>query len=173
MDSAFFFYHDLQQKYHNNIIPILCPSCSESSLAPLGWIFRLHCLGNEPVLKDRMQESGGNQAYCSLNSHNNLTECKLTSDLIMWKPLVSRTIFTLFAFDRFDPRLDGQEAERKFMWKSATPYVSFFIVLLVTVAVLPLCDKQWIPCSEMSLVALFFTGNVFVNIHLLQQNFTS
>ena len=58
------------------------------------------------------------------------------------------------------------------MWKSKTPYISFFIVLLVTVAVLPLCDKQWIPCSEMSLVALFFTGNVFVNIRLLQQNFT-
>lgn len=63
---------------------------------------------------------------------------------------------------RFDPRLDGKVAERKFMWKSATPYVLFFIVLLLTVAVLPLCDKQWIPCSEMSLVALFFTGE-FVN----------
>lgn len=50
------------------------------------------------------------------------------------------------------------------MWKSATPYVMFFIVLLVTVAVLPLCDKHWIPCSEMSLVALFFTGE-FVNIN--------
>lgn len=66
------------------------------------------------------------------------------------------------AFDRFDPRLDEKEAERKFMWKSATPYVSFFIVLLVIVAVLPLCDKQWIPCSEMCLIALFFTGE-FVN----------
>ena len=48
------------------------------------------------------------------------------------------------------------------MWKSAIPYISFFIVLLVTVAVLPLCDKQWISCSEMSLVALFFTGNVLL-----------
>ena len=81
--------------------------------------------------------------------------------------------FLFLAFDRFDPRLDGQDAERKFMWKSATPYISFFIVLLVTVAVLPLCDKLWIPCSEMSLVALFFTGNNFVNIHLLQQNLIS
>jgi len=63
--------------------------------------------------------------------------------------------------EKFDPRLDGREAERKFMWKSSTPYVSFFIVLLVTVAVLPLCDKQWIPCSEMSLVALFFTVSSF------------
>lgn len=62
---------------------------------------------------------------------------------------------------KFDPRLDGQDAERKFMWKSATPYISFFIVLLVTVAVLPLCDEQWIPCSEMSLVALFFTVSSF------------
>ena len=89
-------------------------------------------------------------------------------------PLVFVPLYLLFlAFDRFDPRLDGQDAERKFMWKSKTPYISFFIVLLVTVAVLPLCDKQWIPSSEMSLVALFFTGNAFVNIHLLQQNFTS
>ncbi|KAL9983305.1 hypothetical protein ACROYT_G005453 [Oculina patagonica] len=62
---------------------------------------------------------------------------------------------------KFDPRIDGKEAERKFMWKSATPYVMFFIVLLVTVAVLPLCDKHWIPCSEMSLVALFFTVSSF------------
>lgn len=59
---------------------------------------------------------------------------------------------------RFDPRLDAQETERTFMWKSSAPYVYFFIVLLITVAVLPLCDKQWIPCSEMSLVALLFTG---------------
>ena len=44
------------------------------------------------------------------------------------------------------------------MWNSVTPYISFFIVLLATVAVFPLCDKLWIPCSELSLVALFFTG---------------
>lgn len=57
------------------------------------------------------------------------------------------------------------------MWKSATPYISFFIVLLVTVAVLPLCDKQWIPCSEMSLVALFFTGSVYYSRILLVETF--
>ena len=59
---------------------------------------------------------------------------------------------------RFDPRLNSSEAENKFMWNSVTPYISFFIVLLATVAVFPLCDKLWIPCSELSLVALFFTG---------------
>ena len=59
---------------------------------------------------------------------------------------------------RFDPRLNSSEAENKFVWTSVTPYISFFIVLLATVAVFPLCDKLWIPCSELSLVALFFTG---------------
>jgi len=62
------------------------------------------------------------------------------------------------AFARFDPRLNSKEAERKFMWKSVSPYISFSIVLLIIVAVFPLCDKHWIPCSELSLVALFFTG---------------
>ncbi|PFX28412.1 wolframin-like isoform X1 [Stylophora pistillata] len=62
---------------------------------------------------------------------------------------------------KFDPRLDAQETERTFMWKSSAPYVYFFIVLLIAVAVLPLCDKQWIPCSEMALVALFFTVSSF------------
>lgn len=62
---------------------------------------------------------------------------------------------------KFDPRLNSKEAERKFMWKSITPYISFFIVLLITVAVFPLCEKHWIPCSELSLVALFFTVSSF------------
>ena len=68
-------------------------------------------------------------------------------------------VMCCYILGRFDPRLNGLEAERKFMWKSVTPYISFFIVLLITVAVFPLCDKHWIPCSELSLVALFFTGN--------------
>ena len=68
-------------------------------------------------------------------------------------------LYKIFVFARFDPRLNSKEAERKFMWKSITPYISFFIVLLITVAVFPLCEKHWIPCSELSLVALFFTGN--------------
>jgi len=61
----------------------------------------------------------------------------------------------------FDPRLNSKEAERKFMWKSVSPYISFSIVLLIIVAVFPLCDKHWIPCSELSLVALFFTVSSF------------
>ena len=66
-------------------------------------------------------------------------------------------------FSRFDPRLNSKDAERKFMWKSVTPYISFFIVLLIIVGVFPLCDKQWIPCSELSLVALFFTGKCLMS----------
>ncbi|XP_048585074.1 wolframin isoform X2 [Nematostella vectensis] len=58
---------------------------------------------------------------------------------------------------KFDPMIDEKAAETKFMWKSIRPYISFFICLLITVAVFPLCDKSWIPCSELSLVALFFT----------------
>ena len=53
------------------------------------------------------------------------------------------------------------------MWNSVTPYISFFIVLLVIVAVFPLCDKLWIPCSELSLVALFFTGKCLPSLMIV------
>ena len=73
----------------------------------------------------------------------------------------------LLYLTRFDPRLNSSEAENKFMWNSVTPYISFFIVLLVTVAVFPLCDKLWIPCSELSLVALFFTGKCLPSLMIV------
>ena len=73
----------------------------------------------------------------------------------------------LLYLTRFDPRLNSSEAENKFMWNSVTPYISFFTVLLVTVAVFPLCDKLWIPCSELSLVALFFTGKCLPSLMIV------
>ncbi|KAK3727042.1 hypothetical protein QZH41_012567, partial [Actinostola sp. cb2023] len=61
---------------------------------------------------------------------------------------------------KFDPLINDKETETKFMWNSITPYVWFFLFILITVAVYPLCDKDWIPCSELSLIALFFAGKI-------------
>jgi len=61
---------------------------------------------------------------------------------------------------RFDPELTVRKAENKFMWNSIVPYIWFFIFMMSTVGVYPLCDKDWIPCAELSLIALFFTGEI-------------
>ncbi|XP_064873128.1 wolframin-like [Oncorhynchus nerka] len=58
---------------------------------------------------------------------------------------------------RFEPGLDVEQAESNFGWNNLEPYLYFLISVLFIVFSFPVADKGWIPCSELSTVAILFT----------------
>ncbi|XP_026160095.1 wolframin [Mastacembelus armatus] len=59
---------------------------------------------------------------------------------------------------RFDPGLDVEQAETNFGWNNLEPYLYFIISVFFVIFSFPVADKHWIPCSELSTVAIFFTA---------------
>uniref|UniRef100_A0A8C8HQB1 Wolframin n=1 Tax=Oncorhynchus tshawytscha TaxID=74940 RepID=A0A8C8HQB1_ONCTS len=58
---------------------------------------------------------------------------------------------------RFEPGLDVEQAESNFGWNNLEPYLYFLISVFFIVFSFPVADKGWIPCSELSTVAILFT----------------
>ncbi|KAK7929415.1 hypothetical protein WMY93_005810 [Mugilogobius chulae] len=58
---------------------------------------------------------------------------------------------------RFEPRLDVEQAETNFGWNNLEQYIYFIISVFFVIFSFPVADKGWIPCSELSTVAIFFT----------------
>ncbi|XP_035493809.2 wolframin isoform X2 [Scophthalmus maximus] len=59
---------------------------------------------------------------------------------------------------RFEPGLDVEQAETNFGWNNLEPYFYFIISVFFVIFSFPVADKGWIPCSELSTVAIFFTA---------------
>ncbi|TNN57756.1 Wolframin [Liparis tanakae] len=59
---------------------------------------------------------------------------------------------------RFEPRLDVEQAETNFGWNNLEPYLYFILSVFFVIFSFPVADKGWIPCSELSTVAIFFTA---------------
>lgn len=59
---------------------------------------------------------------------------------------------------RFEPGLDVEQAETNFGWNNLEPYLYFIVSVFFTIFSFPVADKRWIPCSELSTVAIFFTA---------------
>jgi len=59
---------------------------------------------------------------------------------------------------RFEPRLDVEQAESNFGWNNLEPYLYFILSVFFVIFSFPVADKGWIPCSELSTVAIFFTA---------------
>nr|XP_019955854.1 PREDICTED: wolframin-like isoform X1 [Paralichthys olivaceus] len=59
---------------------------------------------------------------------------------------------------RFEPGLDVEQAETNFGWNNLEPYLYFIISVFFVIFSFPVADKGWIPCSELSTVAIFFTA---------------
>uniref|UniRef100_A0A673AL59 Wolfram syndrome 1a (wolframin) n=1 Tax=Sphaeramia orbicularis TaxID=375764 RepID=A0A673AL59_9TELE len=57
----------------------------------------------------------------------------------------------------FEPGLDVEQAETNFGWNNLEQYVYFIISVFFVIFSFPVADKHWIPCSELSTVAIFFT----------------
>ncbi|XP_051561188.1 wolframin isoform X1 [Myxocyprinus asiaticus] len=58
---------------------------------------------------------------------------------------------------RFEPSLDVEQAETNFGWNNLEQYLYFMISVFFVIFTFPVADKGWIPCSELSTVAIFFT----------------
>ncbi|KAM3622857.1 uncharacterized protein V6R79_004016 [Siganus canaliculatus] len=59
---------------------------------------------------------------------------------------------------RFEPGLDVEQAETNFGWNNLEPYLYFILSVFFIIFSFPVADKGWIPCSELSTVAIFFTA---------------
>ncbi|KAM9313958.1 wolframin [Pholidichthys leucotaenia] len=59
---------------------------------------------------------------------------------------------------RFEPGLDVEQAETNFGWNNLEQYLYFIISVFFVIFSFPVADKHWIPCSELSTVAIFFTA---------------
>lgn len=59
---------------------------------------------------------------------------------------------------RFEPGLDVEQAETNFGWNNLEPYLYFILSVFFVIFSFPVADKNWIPCSELSTVAVFFTA---------------
>ncbi|XP_034045006.1 LOW QUALITY PROTEIN: wolframin [Thalassophryne amazonica] len=59
---------------------------------------------------------------------------------------------------RFEPGLDVEQAETNFGWNNLEPYLYFIVSVFFVIFSFPVADKSWIPCSELSTVAIFFTA---------------
>ncbi|XP_016526787.1 wolframin isoform X2 [Poecilia formosa] len=58
---------------------------------------------------------------------------------------------------RFEPGLDVEQAETNFGWNNLEQYLYFIFSVFFVIFSFPVADKKWIPCSELSTVAIFFT----------------
>ncbi|XP_072318333.1 wolframin [Eucyclogobius newberryi] len=58
---------------------------------------------------------------------------------------------------RFDPALDVEQAETNFGWNNLEQYIYFLISVFFVIFSFPVADRGWIPYSELSTVAIFFT----------------
>ncbi|KAK5621547.1 hypothetical protein CRENBAI_001601 [Crenichthys baileyi] len=59
---------------------------------------------------------------------------------------------------RFEPSLDVEQAETNFGWNNLEQYLYFIFSVFFVIFSFPVADKKWIPCSELSTVAIFFTA---------------
>ncbi|KAL1023935.1 hypothetical protein UPYG_G00049250 [Umbra pygmaea] len=59
---------------------------------------------------------------------------------------------------RFEPSLDVEQAESDFGWNNLEPYLYFMLSVFFVIFSFPVADKGWIPCSELSTVAILFTA---------------
>ncbi|XP_012720893.2 wolframin isoform X2 [Fundulus heteroclitus] len=59
---------------------------------------------------------------------------------------------------RFEPGLDVEQAETNFGWNNLEQYLYFIFSVFFVIFSFPVANKKWIPCSELSTVAVFFTA---------------
>uniref|UniRef100_UPI0037E870E0 wolframin n=1 Tax=Semicossyphus pulcher TaxID=241346 RepID=UPI0037E870E0 len=65
---------------------------------------------------------------------------------------------------RFEPGLDVEQAETNFGWNNLEPYLYFILSVFFIIFSFPVADKGWIPCSELSTVAIFFTAVSYMSL---------
>ncbi|XP_050388379.1 wolframin [Patella vulgata] len=64
----------------------------------------------------------------------------------------------------YDMSIDIEKTESQYSWNSLTPYLVFFSNLPVAIASFSLANKDYIPVSELCVIALFFAVFCFIGL---------
>ncbi|XP_006877376.1 PREDICTED: wolframin [Chrysochloris asiatica] len=65
---------------------------------------------------------------------------------------------------RFEPGLDVEEAEGNFSWNHLEPYVHFLLSVFFVIFSFPVASRDWVPCSELAVVAIFFAVTSYASL---------
>ncbi|XP_042625662.1 wolframin-like isoform X1 [Cyprinus carpio] len=64
----------------------------------------------------------------------------------------------------FEPGIDHEQAESNFTRNHLEPYLCFLLSALFLILSFPVADKSWLPCSELAMVAVFFTISSYLSL---------
>lgn len=93
---------------------------------------------------------------------------KVFQDSKAWESF--RTLTSLLL--RFEPNLDVEQAEGNFGWNHLEPYVHFLLSVAFVIFSFPIASKDCIPCSELAVVAVFFTATSYMSLSSSAEPYT-
>ncbi|KAH0616344.1 hypothetical protein JD844_027381 [Phrynosoma platyrhinos] len=73
---------------------------------------------------------------------------------------------------RFEPDLDVEEAEVNFGWNHLEPYFYFLISVFFVIFSFPIATKDWIPCSELATISVFFMVTSYMSLGTSAEPYT-
>ncbi|XP_069782061.1 wolframin isoform X2 [Narcine bancroftii] len=73
---------------------------------------------------------------------------------------------------RFEPDLDVEQAEVNFSWSHLEPHVHFMLSVFFVILSFPVADRDWIPCSELSVIAIFFLITSYMSLSTCAEPYT-
>lgn len=93
---------------------------------------------------------------------------KVFQDCKAWESFHTLTGLLL----RFEPDLDVEQAEGNFSWNHLEPYVHFLLSVVFVIFSFPVASKDWIPCSELAVVSVFFTVTSYMSLSTSAEPYT-
>ncbi|KAG2466093.1 WFS1 protein, partial [Polypterus senegalus] len=73
---------------------------------------------------------------------------------------------------RFEPTLDVEQAETNFGWNHLEPYIHFILSVFFVIFSFPIANREWIPCSELATIAIFFTIASYMSMSTSAEPYT-
>ncbi|XP_066488217.1 wolframin [Tiliqua scincoides] len=73
---------------------------------------------------------------------------------------------------RFEPNLDVEEAEVNFGWNHLEPYLYFLLSVFFVIFSFPIASKDWIPCSELATISIFFMVTSYMSLGTSAEPYT-
>ncbi|XP_075425788.1 wolframin isoform X2 [Ascaphus truei] len=73
---------------------------------------------------------------------------------------------------RFEPNLDVEQAEVNFGWNHLEPYCYFLISVFFVIFSFPISNRDWMPCSELATISIFFTITSFMSLSTSAEPYT-
>ncbi|KAG8505834.1 Wolframin [Galemys pyrenaicus] len=73
---------------------------------------------------------------------------------------------------RFEPGLDVEQAEANFGWNHLEPYVHFLLSVFFVIFSFPVASGDWVPCSELAVVSVFFTVTSYMSLSACAEPYT-